>query len=591
MMFWKRYKGISFGLRQGDIHPFAAPGTSPNTESVYENRKQIVTLLNDVISRFSVWAKWEQYFFRARVLHWDANRERWLLTGAGMFKHAESTEAKNKNTIGIVDEIPESECSDTSGSSCDSSSDSSSDDELGANKDGKQMDPSANALADMHIEQLEISKTIREQGALLDDKLSDESDDAEPENIQDQGEDSKTKFVLGQSNWPLRCGEITARCHQMQKQMRTPKTDSQAGLRRTFVFVKGSSASQPIVIREFDSHIGALWHMWIRGEQLGPAIGQFKPGKRMQLMAAACLIFAAPRLLAIPVEDYKEKQLRYDCLEALVKSFSSQLWGLDKSKVNYLQFPDEMLETPDMENLWNQYTTFKKFARVAANEVVLDPSKPHTWDHILHGKLMGVNYTAVKKWGIWHMFRLYHRIMMWSTSCEAIAEHIGSMIRFIEKKHSTGRPLGAGNLVRAVLLKAAGVKGDLSDMAFVNAVLTKKMEKVNTKRHFFVLNRTRSKRAADQERLGASTTTNRVRRSQQTMSGGGRSTHAWLHESSNKLTLLKHISKRPRVAQRVTNASYLPCELDEHVWDVVSPALAKLGLSRFAAPFVQSAAA
>jgi hypothetical protein len=75
------------------------------------------------------------------------------------------------------------------------------------------------------------------------------------------------------------------------------------------------------------------------------------------------------------------------------------------------------------------------------------------------------------------------------------------------------------------------------------------------------------------------------------MSGGGRSTHAWLHESSNKLTLLKHISKRPRVAQRVTNASYLPCELDEHVWDVVSPALAKLGLSRFAAPFVQSAAA
>ena len=88
-------------------------------------------------------------------------------------------------------------------------------------------------------------------------------------------------------------------------------------------------------------------------------------------------------------------------------------------------------------------------------------------DHKMHALLMNLSYRHVSDNALWHVLRLYHRIMIWSSSSEAIAEHVGSLIRFVEKKHGLGRALGVPALVRATRLRAAGVRGDTGDSSFV----------------------------------------------------------------------------------------------------------------------------
>jgi hypothetical protein len=69
-------------------------------------------------------------------------------------------------------------------------------------------------------------------------------------------------------------------------------------------------------------------------------------------------------------------------------------------------------------------------------------------DHKLHNVLMTLAYNYVHTEKIWHILRLYHRVVVWSADSEALAEHVGSVIRYIEKKHSTGRPLETSSLVK-----------------------------------------------------------------------------------------------------------------------------------------------
>ena len=88
-------------------------------------------------------------------------------------------------------------------------------------------------------------------------------------------------------------------------------------------------------------------------------------------------------------------------------------------------------------------------------------------DHLLHYALMRLQYEIVHTKRVWHILRLYHRVQMWASDSEAIAEHVGSLMRFVEKRHGGGRPLEAAHLVRAVRLRAIGVRGDLTDVALI----------------------------------------------------------------------------------------------------------------------------
>ena len=58
-----------------------------------------------------------------------------------------------------------------------------------------------------------------------------------------------------------------------------------------------------------------------------------------------------------------------------------------------------------------------------------------------------------------------------SYDCEAIAEHVASVARCIEKRHAVGRPLEAPHLIRATTLRAAGVRGDLTDAGVLKRAL------------------------------------------------------------------------------------------------------------------------
>jgi len=132
-------------------------------------------------------------------------------------------------------------------------------------------------------------------------------------------------------------------------------------------------------------------------------------------------------------------------------------------------------------------------------------------DHLLHAALMSVKYEHVASHQVWHILRLYHRVIMYAFDVEAINEHVGSHIRYIEKHHACGRPLEVRNLIRAVMLRVLHVKGDLTDVAVIQRGLDEcfRHSKAKPHLHFLVTDqRTLQKR---REGLGPSLTLARMR--------------------------------------------------------------------------------
>ena len=92
-------------------------------------------------------------------------------------------------------------------------------------------------------------------------------------------------------------------------------------------------------------------------------------------------------------------------------------------------------------------------------------------DHLLHAALMAVSYDVVASRKVWHALRLYHRAVMVSFDSEALAEHAGSLMRYVERRHSVGRALELPKLVQAVRLRSLGLRGDLSDAGLIRRAL------------------------------------------------------------------------------------------------------------------------
>ena len=92
-------------------------------------------------------------------------------------------------------------------------------------------------------------------------------------------------------------------------------------------------------------------------------------------------------------------------------------------------------------------------------------------DHLPHFAILEVTYPAVRSYNVWHIIRLWHRIYMFSLDSEAINESVASVARYVEKKHGVGRPLEPRSLVLATRLRAAGVRGDLTDIGLLRYAL------------------------------------------------------------------------------------------------------------------------
>lgn len=103
----------------------------------------------------------------------------------------------------------------------------------------------------------------------------------------------------------------------------------------------------------------------------------------------------------------------------------------------------------------------------------------------LHSSLMRVKYSEIQFRSCWHLARLLHRVTYASFTSEMLAEHAGSVLRYIERKHGCGRSLKLPALIDAVSLRIHGITGGVDTIPFLRAVVSQHFGKDNEP-HFFL---------------------------------------------------------------------------------------------------------
>ena len=88
-------------------------------------------------------------------------------------------------------------------------------------------------------------------------------------------------------------------------------------------------------------------------------------------------------------------------------------------------------------------------------------------DEDVYRKVMAMPLHLITNRGIWHIVRLYHRMFMRSMCVETMCESVASMLRYFERKNSVGRDASLKTIVVGARLRCAGLRGDLSDAAFI----------------------------------------------------------------------------------------------------------------------------
>jgi len=336
---------------------------------------------------------------------------------------------------------------------------------------------------------------------------------------------------------------------------------------------------------------------------------------RKQLLACAVRLFHVDRLIP-PVHDEsvgdeEDNMEREQGLRVLHRHFGPLLFHHSKDTCPYTSPPPELFSTPTDTKLWSQYCQLRELIRnlqrkypdkIAEVEELVGVdveyengrhkrlsarlvkwkslqrviSEGHEYeiantqrfgqvrilrrvykkvDHKMHGLLMTMSYAAVR--GMWHILRLYHRVLVWSSSSEAIAEHVASLIRYVEKKHSSGKALAVPALVRATRLRAAGLRGDSTDSSLIMRAMSIHFQKQKGP-HFF-LTRPRTK-AVLEDMLGPSVSVSTLRSK---ILATRKRKHVWLSQGMKA----NHMAKPIRRTRK--SVDYVPDDLPSSVWDSV----------------------
>ena len=235
----------------------------------------------------------------------------------------------------------------------------------------------------------------------------------------------------------------------------------------------------------------ARWTNAARGK-LGTADKQARPvGPRKALLVNATHCFNVDWLLHEGGGDLLLE--RHVCLRRLYDAFAPILFAQSRETCPYANSPGELFDRIPFDSFWQQYISFcrlvQRVAKTEKGSLIYDrlaaevefegrtlrvPVAAINWkshqfttdisgaaletivlrrrgrvriirwvtkarDYRLHGILSDLKYEIIRKFGVWHVFRLYHRLLIWSWENEAIAESVASVVRFIEKKHGTGR--------------------------------------------------------------------------------------------------------------------------------------------------------
>ena len=154
-----------------------------------------------------------------------------------------------------------------------------------------------------------------------------------------------------------------------------------------------------------------------------------------------------------------------------------------------------------------------------------------------------------------------------SADDEAIAEHVGSLMRYIEKRHACGRPLDPPNLIRAVRLRALGVRGDLTDVGLIRKAL-QEFGKSRRRPLSFLVSDPRTMKS----RIGLVGPSLSISNTRCRLLGGSASPFrfSWLLQERS----IQHVCTFDACAALVKAA--LPSELPQGIWDEVFDHLRRL---------------
>ena len=213
-------------------------------------------------------------------------------------------------------------------------------------------------------------------------------------------------------------------------------------------------------------------------------------------------------------------------------------------------------------------------------------------DHLIEEKLykllMSRSYTQeVRPAGLWHVLRLYHRLIMAGVTSEALAECVGSMLTQ-RQQAQVGRHRHISECIGSTLLRCAGIAGDARDVGFIERALNVYFRRKPW--HFLLTDRGRQLRHKNYPAglLGSSVTVHRhilrsrVARRFSWLAGTldeARDASARLHlksesgsavlETTRGVCALR--SSRTLAEQRgkfdEMKAQYAPAQVDARVWD------------------------
>lgn len=332
-----------------------------------------------------------------------------------------------------------------------------------------------------------------------------------------------------------------------------------------------------------------------QGHMQGPVRGRmFAVGTRKQIIANAAAIFSPKTLLQQPPEPIVLQR----ALAFLSHRFGKLIWGFSADQeLPYKSVPAEARKTPDVPTLVQQYHDLRRLLVNVKNKspyLAHVPRGKPVPEILLHVAALQVKYSIVQKVCVWNILRLWHRVLLYSFDKETLCEFVGSHMRFVEKKHATGRPLAPKALVRATRLRIAGIRGTSAESPFLHRCLARHMELQSkiTQPRFFVSDRTQAARM-QLDLAGPSFTLHRLR---QGLGGGSISNphvamYPWLvgpimdpksEHLAKKLSV--RLPKHRRAQSTPDEDPYEPDALVQMQWEDILPHLQRIGLIKRSLP-------
>ncbi len=232
---------------------------------------------------------------------------------------------------------------------------------------------------------------------------------------------------------------------------------------------------------EVEHAASAGTRVWsLRPEQLVPVVRcRTQPTLRRRLWEAASECFHPTVLVKRLAEGGLPVRLR-SALHVVFAFFAPLLFQTRPADVaRYVNPPAELFTRLVFPEFEREYVTLRQetIPKLLSNAEVEEKCFTDTRngdrrvvEEELYKALMVLPYTRVSTEGIWHVLRVYHRLIMAGGTTEALAESICSTLT-MHVRACPGRLPAVGDVITAARLRSAGVSGSGRDSSFITRAL------------------------------------------------------------------------------------------------------------------------